>query len=280
MTLPITTLVNGEAIAHVSAQDRSVQYGDGLFETIAVRDGEPLLWDRHLVRLAVGARRLGFTSPDHATLSQEARALCQTQGRAVLKIIVSRGVGGRGYAPPTNAQATRVLSLYPWPDFPVPDNAAGVPVRVCRTRLADNPALAGIKHLNRLEQVLARGEWTNGYTEGLMLGMDERVVEGTMSNVFAVIDGTLLTPDVSRAGVEGVMRGLILERAQAILASVRVADLRLADLLRATEIFLTNSLIGIWPVVRIDGDGVQERYAVGSTTQKLQRCIADAVSRA
>jgi 4-amino-4-deoxychorismate lyase len=143
-------------------------------------------------------------------------------------------------------------------------------------RLGCNPALAGIKHLNRLEQVLARAERSDSHAEGLMCSTDGRVVEGTMSNLFAVVDGVLMTPDVSRCGVAGVVRGLILERA----GGCHIGEIHASELKRASEVFLTNSLIGIWPVTAIEwapGGDTAGRYAAGPITRQLQQRIADAV---
>jgi 4-amino-4-deoxychorismate lyase len=197
----------------------------------------------------------------------------------VLKLLLTRGSGGRGYAPPPAPTPTRVLAVYPWPAHLCDNADKGVRVRVCCTRLGGSPALAGIKHLNRLEQVLARAEWSDEYADGLMLDAQGDVIEGTMSNVLAVLDGRLVTPDVSRCGVAGVMRGLIMERARDILPTA-VTRVSLADLVRATEVFLANSIIGIWPVTQLDTEDIPgggRTYARGPITRQLQQRIADAL---
>jgi 4-amino-4-deoxychorismate lyase len=277
MSTMLACLVNGIDTAVVSSQDRGLHYGDGLFETIAVAGGVPLLWERHLARLAGGAIRLGMPPPPADSLHREAQRLCAGQRRAVLKVILTRGVGGRGYAAARDAQPTRVLSLFPWPDYPREHWERGVAVRVCGTRLGRNCALAGIKHLNRLEQVLARSELGDPYAEGLMLDEDDRVIEGTMSNLFAVIDGQLTTPDLGNCGVAGIMRGLIIECARDILGACRIQPLTRSELFRASEVFLSNSLIGIWPVRRIDeavGPGHRRHYPPGPVARQLQQRIA------
>lgn len=144
-------------------------------------------------------------------------------------------------------------------------------MRLCQLRLALNARLAGIKHLNRLEQVLARAEWGDDYAEGLMLNPRDEVVDGTMSNVFAVMDHVLVTPEIVDGGVAGVMRALVLERAATLGIPHRVRPLPLAELGRARELFLTNSLIGVWPVRRLD----ERVFRVGPVTQALQRAIAE-----
>ncbi|OQX49191.1 MAG: aminodeoxychorismate lyase, partial [Candidatus Sedimenticola endophacoides] len=150
--------------------------------------------------------------------------------------------------------ATRIVQLTPWPERDEAQCAAGVRVRQCRTRLGQNPALAGIKHLNRLEQVLARGEWSEpDISEGLMLDAAGRVIEGTMSNLFLVRDGRIFTPCLSRCGVSGVMRQQVLEACRALAIPLLERDIPLRDLWDSEALFLTNSLIGIWPVADLDG---------------------------
>ncbi len=264
-------LVNGEPTDAVSARDRGFQYGDGLFETIAVKHGAPLLLDKHLARLGAGAERLGFqVSP--ALLHQEAEQLCRGVERGVLKIIVTRGVSMRGYRGDPAATPTRVLVLSDWPSYPASYVKEGVDVRLCRTRLASQPVLAGLKHLNRLEQVLARTEWDDEFAEGLMQDESGNIVEGTMTNVFLVHDGALVTPALDRCGVEGVMRSVVLARVGGLGLACRVETVTPKHLQQAQEIFLTNSLIGLWPVRRID----HRSYAIGDITRKIQQAIRDA----
>lgn len=266
-------VVNGAAVDHVSVADRGFQFGDGVFETIRVEAGRPRLWRRHLSRLATGLERLGIEFDGIGALEEEAHALCRQAERAVLKLIVTRGAGGRGYAPPQSTRPTRVAALHPFPQFPGRHWRDGVAVRWCRTPLATNPALAGIKHLNRLEQVLARREWGDpAVAEGLMLDSDGRVVEGTASNLFLVADGGLRTPALQRCGVAGVMRGLVIELASNAGLVVQEEDLGREDVARADEIFLTNSLIGIWPVVRVE----DRRLKSGKVTRQLMKRIAEA----
>jgi 4-amino-4-deoxychorismate lyase len=268
----MTSLINGEPGENVSARDRGFQYGDGLFETLAVVHGGPLLWDRHMRRLYHGAARLGIGTPPETLLRHEAEQLCRGADRAVLKIIFTRGISGRGYAPVADATPTRAINLSPWPDYPSEHRTRGVSVQFCRTMIARHGALAGLKHLNRLEQILARLELDKDRAEGLMRDEQGHVIEGTMANVFIVSGGTLLTPDLSHSGVEGVMRGLVLERAGQLSLTCRVTALTPEDILGAEEIFLTNSLIGLWPVRRLES----REYPVGGTTKRIQEAISDA----
>lgn len=268
----MVTLVNGAPGESVSVRDRGFQYGDGLFETLAVVNGSPLLWDRHMQRLLHGAARLDIHAPSESLLRQEAEQVCLSAGRGVLKIILTRGVSGRGYAPDKQAPPTRTVSLSPWPDYPAERRTHGVAAQFCRTMISRNQATAGIKHLNRVEQVLARAELEQDCREGLMGDEFGRVIEGTMTNLFIVSRDRLLTPDLSRSGVEGVMRGLVLERAVELSLEARVMDIDKSDVLQADEVFLTNCLIGLWPVRRIEA----KEYPLGRMTQRIQEAIGDA----
>lgn len=260
--------VNGEPRDDVPAADRGLHYGDGVFETLAVREGHAHLLEHHLDRLAEGCHRMGFAAPDASLLHDELQAAAHGYARAVLKLLVTRGAGGGGYRPPVDAGATRILLRRPWTERPQAWWQEGVQVRVCTTRLGRNPRLAGLKHLNRLEQVLARAEWNEEVQEGLMQDEEGFVIEGTMSNVFMVHeDGRVLTPSLDRCGVAGVMRRHLLEKAEHAGLTVSVTELPLADFASAREIFLSNSLIGVWPVARLG----EKLYPVGRVTRRFQQ---------
>lgn len=265
-------LVNGEPLDCVSTSDRGLLYGDGVFETIAVSGGKLCYWERHLRRLQCGCERLGIEVADAAQLLEECRSLIQGSQRAVIKIIVTRGSGGRGYRVPVQSRPMRVIQLHDMPDYPASCTECGVKIRICRTRLGHNAALAGIKHLNRLEQVLARREWDDpDIMEGLMLDTVGQLVEGTMSNVFMAKDGVLITPDLTLCGVAGIMRTRVLELAKQHAIETRIQAIGLDTLLPADEVFICNSLIGIWPVIGID----EYTYQKGPVTTRLQACSAD-----
>jgi 4-amino-4-deoxychorismate lyase len=258
----------GQPDAALSALDRGLHYGDGLFETIACEDGRPRLIERHLQRLMAGCERLGIVPGDGAALAREVCALAAGTSRAVVKLLLTRGVSlARGYAPTGHERSLRVLLRYAWPAQDAEHVEQGVRVRRATLRLGENPALAGLKHCNRLEQVLARAEWTDpGIAEALMFSSSGALVSGTMSNVFLVRGSKLLTPCIDRCGVAGVMRGLVLEIAAA--AGIEAADRRLdaTDLAAAEELFLTSALTGIRPVRELDGMPL----AVGPVTRHLQ----------
>ncbi|WP_255210882.1 aminodeoxychorismate lyase [Methylogaea oryzae] len=255
-------LVNGREGLSVPVADRGFQYGDGCFTTLEVRDGAPLFLARHQARLSRDCARLQIPYDCADQVVSEARSLAEAGRDGVLKIIVTRGAGGRGYRCPDVPQASRILGFYPRPVYPSEWAASGVVVRVCRMRLGNNPALAGIKHMNRLEQVLARSEWSDAeIAEGLLLDAQGWVTEGVMSNVFMVRDGRLETPRLNRCGVAGVMRELVAELAGRMGIAVREGRCRLSRLREADEVFVTNSLIGIWPVRRPGRQGVAGGFA-------------------
>ncbi len=258
-------LVNGQSNG-VDPADRGLAYGDGLFETMAAIDGRIRWLDLHLDRLEEGCRRLEIPAPSRSLLADEIEAHCPRTGRAIVKLIVTRGPGARGYSPPELTTPTRVLAISQWPTYPDSYYRDGISMRTCRLRLAENPALAGIKHLNRLEQVLAQLE-LRGYAvpQGLMLDASGYVAGGTSSNIFAVQAGRLSTPGLTRCGIKGVMRRAVLEAARMLEVNVNERDILPAELLGADEIFVTNALFGIWPVTELDG----HRFTVGSITQRL-----------
>lgn len=269
----VSTLVNGVPVDRIGVFDRGFQYGDGVFETVAIYRGTPLLWEQHLARLRRGADRLMIAPPSEAQLGDEVRRLCANAARAVLKIIVTRGASGRGYAVHAVGEPTRVVQRLPWPDYPAEFAHAGVSLHVCETILSRNPRLAGIKHLNRLEQVLARAEWRNEYADGIMCDEHGDVIEGTMSNLFVVVDGsTLHTPDLSACGVEGVMRDAVLAAARRLDVPTEIGRVTSVDLDNANEMFITNSLIGVWPVRQLRN----REYTVGPITRKIQQAIREA----
>jgi 4-amino-4-deoxychorismate lyase len=245
-------LVNGEPVTHLSIADRGLQYGDGLFETIAVVEGSPSLWQQHIDRLKHGCECLGIPFPQEDLLHQEALQVIGAAERGVLKIIVTRGEGRRGYRPPVEPKPTRMLELSPWPDYPAENSREGVAVRLCATRVATNSSLAGIKHLNRLPQVMARHEWSDPkIAEGLMLDERDRVIAGTMSNLFLVKGDELWTPDLSQSGISGILRGVVLEVAQQQGSTAQIKELTMDDVREADALFLTNSLIGSGPSVNL-----------------------------
>lgn len=257
--------VNGNPQDTIAISDRGFAYGDGVFETIRLHAGKPLLLEEHLARLASGCARLAITL-DKKLLDQEIDAFTPAfPAEGILKVIVTRGAGGRGYRPGNNGQTTRVLSLHPLPDYGGNKPEKGIDVFVCRQRLAFQPALAGIKHLNRLEQVLASLEWPGEqFMEGLMLDMAGNVAEGTRSNIFWAESGRLFTPALGQCGVAGIMRNYLVSR---IPGTEMAETCPLERLLGADEVFFCNSVFGAWPVNTIQDDGAVTTFGTSMKTR-------------
>lgn len=248
MSERLTAWVDGEPAATIPLDDRGLQYGDGLFETCVIRNGRVRFLDAHLTRLANGCARLGIACDGDAVRADLARAAEAAPARALLKLIVTRGSGPRrGYAP-QGAGCRRIVQQV---DAGATPDAAGVTLGLARLRLSATPALAGLKHLNRLENVLAAAEIEVPEFDVLLLDEDGNWVGGTMCNLFLVTRGVLATPRVDRCGVAGVMRGIVLREAKSLGLQCEERWLRAADLERADEVFVTNARIGVVPVTRV-----------------------------
>lgn len=267
-------LINGRPGDRVSSRDRGLYFGDGLFETMAVVDGRVPFWPRHLARLQRGCARLSLACPASDLLQAEIAQLVENQPRAVLKLILTRGTGGRGYAPPLDPVPTRILQRHPWPQLPQNLWEQGVTAIFCRQRLSRQPALAGIKHLNRLEQVLARSEWQDpAIQEGLLADTEGDIIEGVSHNVFAVKANSLMTPDLQYCGVAGVMRDYVLAWLREHDYPVTVSKLDRTTVLTADAVFLCNSIHGIWPICDLDG----KSYPANRLVCALRDAVAEVI---
>ena len=265
-------LLNGQSADSIDLLDRGLHYGDGLFETIAVINEQPLCWAKHLQRLLSGCTRLKFDFNDAELLESEVISICKNVDRAVLKITVTTGIGGRGYKrSSTELKPTRLLAIHPWPEYPDNYSTQGIQVHLCSNRLGHNPGLAGIKHLNRLEQVLARNEWDEANTmEGLMMDIDDNVIEGTMSNLFVVYpDKKLITSDLSLCGIQGIVRQYILDNCAELAYTSDVKKLSLDDVYAGSEMFFCNSIAGIMPVRQLANHKFPSQLAANEIKQFL-----------
>lgn len=255
----------------IPGSDRGFAYGDGLFETMRAHRGTVPWWEAHWARLTAGADRLRITLPDPVQVAREATALLAGDD-CVLKLVVSRGAGGRGYGLPDAATPTWVLSRHP---LPAPPPAAGLELRWCETRLAVQPGLAGIKHCNRLEQILARAEWSQlpspecDAHEGLMRSGDGDLVCATAANVFVLHGTHWRTPRVDRCGVAGICRQWVLGALAVEQSAIEVADVESAD-----AVFLCNAVRGILPVARLGARQWSLHPQVSALQQQLARAHA------
>ncbi len=256
-----TAYIGRDRVDSISLANRGLNYGDGLFETMRVDRGGLPLWPRHLARLRAGAERISIGLPDVAYIEACLDETCAAVDAGVLKLLLTRGDGGRGYAPATESEPVWTLSLHP-----LPQAQRFVSAHWCDIRLAIQPRLAGIKHCNRLEQILARVEAQRaGCDEGLMLDMAGNAVCATSANLLAYCDGRWLTPPIERCGVAGVLRGWLLEH-----GLVDVAELTREAVDKAEATALCNAVRGILQVTALGA----RRWPLHPAVLQLQAQLA------
>ncbi|HUP92066.1 MAG TPA: aminodeoxychorismate lyase [Solimonas sp.] len=266
----MSALLNGGPLdAAQLAHSRALHYGDGVFRTLLVWQGQALDLPAHLDKLAHDAQRIGLAAPPRALIEREAGELAAGQPSAVLKIILASQAGSRGYRPGTDA-CDRLLLRYASPQHPQDHWRRGIRLFRSEVQLAEQPLLAGIKHLNRLEQVLASRNWPDGADEGILCDRAGRPVGGTRTNLFWVAGGELLTPALETCGVEGIMRNKIIEIARSLQVSCRVGMQPWAALEAAGEMFVSNAVIGLWPVRQLEA---QTLAAPGPVTSRLMAAL-------
>ncbi len=250
-------LVNGQPSDSIDARDRGLAYGDGVFRTLRMANGRPLWWRDHAAKLEADCAALALSCPDAGLLLEETRAVA-AGADGVVKLILTRGSGARGYAPAAGA-VTRIAMAAPLPPHALPDAPRAVRARLCTLRLGRQPCLAGVKHLNRLENVLARAEWDDpAIFEGLLCDEAGSLVGGTMSNLFWVRDGVLYTPELDQCGVAGVARARVLRAAVRLGVPVRFERQPATAILAADEVMICNSLIGVRRLTQLDAAGLGE----------------------
>lgn len=263
----ILLLINGIPTDSVSAMDRGLAYGDGHFTTLLVKDGRPVWWPAHLARLQQASTRLGLAELDWQQLGDEVAEMARDQTLAVIKVMLTRGSGGRGYDGTACHAPTRILSLAAYPaHYPVWQQT-GIPLLVCQQRLGDAPMLAGLKTLNRLEQVLLKSELAaRSGVEGIVLNSRGFLVEGVSANLFWRRGRTVFTPDLTHCGIDGIMRRHVMAMLKQMSIELRVVEAPLESLRQAEEVWLTNTLMGIVPVTGIG----ETQYASPVLIRRLQ----------
>ncbi len=276
----MATLINGVQTEFLSARDRGLHYGDGCFETLRLVNHVPLLLNGHFERLQRACAVLRI--PFQATLLRDELnaliSLCPAEG--VIKIMVTRGEGGRGYRPPPTTQPTRLLLYYPLPDDLASKAAAGVTVGIGEFRLSHSPVLAGLKHLNRLDQVMASEPWLEPCDETLCLDQTGALIEGTRSNLVMVIEDELVTPALDGCGVAGVMLAELAARFHRDHRQLVTRRVGLDDLRRASEVFLCNSVIGVWPVRKLLENATVLTWPIGPVSRQALSYHDDLLSSA
>lgn len=274
MTSLPSFLVNGQSNNLLSPLDRGFTYGDGVFRTLKVIAGKPLNWLQHYNKLSDDCGVLRIACPSADLLLDEASQLF-SGGDGVLKIVITRGEGERGYAIPSSTQPNRVLVRSNLPVYPQVNFEEGVKLHLCELRLSHQPMLAGVKHLNRLENILARSEWNDSaVADGLLLDQAGNVIECTMSNIFARFGKTLITPDLSQCGVAGLTRQRIIDIAPQLDLNVILDQISLEKLMQADELLICNSLYSVWQVRSV---AEQCWPRLGLSTQLVQKLEAACV---
>ena len=267
-------LVNGAATESVAALDRGLAYGDGVFRTFPVRQGRAQCWALHFRKLERDCAALSIPCPSEGVLAAEVGQLARETPDFTAKIIVTRGSGARGYAPPQSPAPTRIVLSAGLPEHPVEFARDGIRAHLCATRVAHQPRLAGIKHLNRLENVLARAEWSDpSVAEGLMLDAEDHVVGGTMSNLFIVENRALVTPQLWRCGVAGVTRDRVMEAAAKHGMTCREEPVPRDRFLAAQEAMVVNSLVGVWQI----RDCAGRSWEAGTVTARVREWLDEKV---
>ncbi|MFM2663944.1 aminodeoxychorismate lyase [Vibrio mediterranei] len=258
---------DGNQVDYVSVTDRSFQYGDGCFTTILTKSGKLQLWDQHVKRMERALLRLKMAPVDWQQMKAELERVVSRKALAGIKIHVSRGEGGRGYSPSVNRGPLITLSQFDFPVGYIELRQLGLELSLCDVALGLNPLLAGLKHNNRLEQILAKEQVEHSdRLDGIVLDINGNVIETTMANIFWFKDGVLHTPSLDMAGVEGVMREEVLRVANQDELPILIDSFKLNTLMSADEIFVSNCILGVAPVTKIQ----DAQFPIGNMTRRIQ----------
>lgn len=245
--------VNGQQQQNVDASDRAIQFGDGCFTTLAVEHGNPILLPAHINRLIQGCDTLFLPHPNWIELEKHIIDIASyTQMKGVIKVIISRGCGGRGYSSHGFITPTVITSLSSYPTHYSQQQSEGISLGISSVTLGKNPILAGIKHLNRLEQVLIKYHLEKTeFDDVLVCDNEGYLVEANAANLFWRKGNVLFTPDLTNSGVNGIMRQSIFQLAHKLNWKIDIVREKPETLYQADEIWLTNSLMPVLPVSRI-----------------------------
>jgi len=259
----INSLINGVVTDYLSSQDRAIHYGDGLFETILCHKNNLYYWPQHYLRLKQSAEKINMSCPDESILLSDITKLLsdnESDKTYAIKIILTRGLSQRGYEFNKKTTVNRLVFISTIEkDYSslLALNLLSGDLSICKQQVSINENLAGLKHLNRLDNVLARNESAiidnKKVIDGLMLNANKHVIEGAMSNVFMVKDKQLYTPKLNQSGVYGVMREVIIDIAKTNKIEVIEKHLFVDDVNNMDELFITNSLIGMKAINYLNG---------------------------
>jgi len=257
-----TTIINEANSGSISLTDRGLNYGDGFFTTAKVINEKVEHWHFHKLRLIECQNRLGFPELNFADLEATISKLCLNQKLSVLKVLITRGNGGRGYAQPLEQKPVIVISLLPYPNNYSELKAKGITLEVSSIKLGFQPLLAGMKTLNRLEQVLIKQELSTKYwSEAIVLDLNDNVIETSIANIIYYINGQWHTPKLDQAGIKGVYREYLSSKIPLIESRVTLDEIKTAK-----AIFCCNSLMGFVPI-----KSIQNTYFDLELALKLQK---------
>ena len=270
------SLINGEFSNHVSVIDRGLSYGDGLFETMSwsYLDDEKFVgvefWDRHIERIKQGCSITKIKFPSTEILRNYKEKIlneCLKKGikNGVLKILITRGVGGRGYKFEREIVPTVIFLSFPSREINKKTLNTGVKLRFCEFPIFENLMLAGLKHLNRMDSVMARSEWDDEFFDGVMLDNSGNIIDGTMTNVFFSRNKVLYTPIIKKSGINGIMRQVVIDNAKSFFKEVREIEIKKKTISTFDEMFVTNSVIKILPVTHLNN----KKFKITDATRKM-----------
>jgi len=277
------SLINGKFKDSISVLDRGLAYGDGFFETMLWKRKHPgatfdsagvEFWQRHVKRIKKGCHLLQIKFPNPSTLIKYkqkilSRACNSGLKDGILKILITRGQGGRGYKFEKNITPTVIFLVFPKKKIGQNFFDKGVKVRFCKSSLSTNNDFAGLKHLNRLDSVLARSEWVDDYFEGILLDQQENLIEGTMTNIFFIKKNKLYTPSIIDSGIEGIMRGVVMESYKNFFKKIKLTKIHKKDLENFDEMFLTNSVLKILPVRQMG----RKKFKISENTKNFMNFL-------
>ena len=250
--------VNGQQGQLITTNDRGLNYGDGLFLTMRVNaDGIIHFLESHISRIKQAVYRLNFRSQEQLWQLPEVqidllKEIALANPNSGIKLLISRGVGGRGYSAVNCSDITTVISIFELPSHYSQLQKSGVRLLKSEVQLASQPLLAGLKHLNRLEQVLIKSySIDDGFDDWLVVDSNNNVIEASMANLFFLRDGAWITPTISRCGVAGVMREQVIYQLLELGFNVEMTDIAFNELKQIEHIFMTNSLMGAIDVTQI-----------------------------
>lgn len=272
----LVTWINGKETDMIPISDRGFQYGDGVWETLAIRNGQIKQFTHHLQRLQKGLVAFGFINIDAiiVAIKYDVLALLNTTDiqTAVLKVTVSRGSGGRGFYYDDSIKPRRIVSLYAMPTYPASYSSEGIRLTLCQTRLPHRPQLTGFKQLGCIEQVIAKAEFQTDYQEGLMCDYNSHIIEGTMSNFFIITEqNTIITPDLQMCGVAGIARSCIVDQVRAMGIHLKITTVTEADVQQAKGLFMSNSVIRLWPVKEYCTPHHRQTYTIPALFRTLEK---------